>query len=238
VTRRRRIETWGGFALGFLIAPVFMLTLGGVVSMAFVGLDTTGQYGIAIAGARDLAAAVDRYRGRHQHVPDAKQGLHALVPEFMDHVPDDPWGHPYVYETTGPNWADVLSYGSDGQPGGNGAGADISARFGRLGSHPPGYLRPLAALVLAALPLAAALTARRWRWSATALAGMSAFWAIILLATVNPTTRSMVPWLSFSASLACLVGAIALLQELPYAVVVSFLSIVVAHLLVQYVVTT
>lgn len=238
MTRRRRIETWGGFALGFLIAPFLMLTMGKIVSALFVGLDTTGQYGIAIAGARDLTAAIDRYRGRYQHVPDAKHGLAALVPEFMDHVPDDPWGHPYVYETTGPQWADVLSYGSDGQPGGNGAGADISARFGRLGSHPPGYLRPVATLVLAALPLAAALMAGKRRWCASALAGMSAFWAIILLATVNPTMRSVVPWLSFSASLACLVGAIALIRELPYAVLVSFLAIVVAHLLVQYVVTT
>ena len=51
-------------------------------------------------------------------------------------MPRDPWGNPYVYEPSGADWADVLSYGADGQPGGKGAGADISGRFGRLGSTP------------------------------------------------------------------------------------------------------
>src|SRR5215470_1239942 len=119
-----------------------MLGVASAVTALYEGLDASGKYGIAIAGARDLAAAIDRYRGRYQHVPDPKQGLSALVPEFIEHVPDDPWGHPYVYDSTGPAWADVVSYGADGQPGGSAAGADISARFGRLGSRPPGFLRP------------------------------------------------------------------------------------------------
>jgi len=238
VSRRDRIEVWGGFALGLLIAPLAMLVMGRVVSAVAVGLDTTGEYGVAIADARDLTAALDRYRARYHHIPDAKQGLAALQPEFVEHVPVDPWGNPYVYEPTGPQWADVLSYGADGKAGGNGDGADISARFGRLGSRPPGYLRTLATLILAGLALAAALTAGRRRWCATALAGMSAFWGVILLSNMNPTMRSMMPWFSFAASLACLVGAIALLRRLPYAPLVSLLSIVVAHLLLQYVVTS
>jgi general secretion pathway protein G len=238
VPRRRRIETWGGFALGLLAAPLFMLAVARSVGALGQGLDATGDYGVAIAGARDLAAALDRYRARHQRIPDAKDGLVALVPEFVEHVPDDPWGHAYVYEPTGPDWADVLSYGADGRAGGRGAGADISARFGRLGSRPPGFVRPLTTLLLAGLPLAAALAASRRRWCASALAGMGAFWAVILLATVSPTLRSIVPWLSLTASLACLVGAIALLRGLRYAALVSLLSIVVAHLLLQYVVTS
>lgn len=238
MSRRDRIELWGGFLLGLLIAPLVMLVMGRLVSAVAVGLDTTGEYGVAIADARDLTAALDRYRARYHHIPDAKHGLAALQPEFIEHVPIDPWGHAYVYEPTGPQWADVLSYGADGQPGGSGEGADISARFGRLGSRPPGFLRALSTLILAGLPLAAALAAGRRRWCATALAGMSAFWAVILLSTMNPTMKSMVPWFSFTASLACLVGAIALLRELPYATLVSLLSIVVAHLLLQYVVAS
>ena len=233
----RRIETWGGFALGFVVTPLFLLMVSTAVTVLFEGLDTTGKFGVAVAGTRDLAAALDRYRGRYQRVPDAKQGLAALAPEFIERVPIDPWGNPYVYDPSGPDWADVLSYGADGHAGGRGAGADISARFGRLGSRPPGYLHPLTTIVLTGLPIAAALSARKWRWCATGLAGMSAFWAIILLATVSPTTRSIVPWLSFAAGLACLVGAIALLRELAYSPLVSLVAIVVAYLLLQYVVT-
>jgi general secretion pathway protein G len=239
VLRRQRIETWGGFALGLLVTPLFLLCFALAITALFDGLDTTGEYGLGITGARDLAAAIDRYRGRYHHVPDPKEGFSALVPEFISHVPKDPWGHPYVYESTGPEWADVVSYGADGQPGGTGGGADISARFGRLGSRPPGFLRQLASIVLIALPIAAALMANRRRWCRTALAGMSAFWAVILLATVGTALRtSIVPWISFGVGLACLVGAIALLRELAQAPLVSLLSITVAYLMVQYLVTT
>lgn len=215
-----------------------MLIVGRTVGAIWEGLDVTGEYGVAIAGARDLAAALDRYRARYHHMPDAKQGLAALAPEFIQDVPDDPWGRPYVYEPTGPQWADVLSYGADGIAGGRGPGSDISARFGRLGSRPPSFLRTLTTLVLIGLPIAAALTATKRRWCASALAGMGAFWAVLLLSTVSVSTRSMVPWLSFATSLACLTGAIAVLRMLPYAPLVSLLSIIVAHLLLQYVVTS
>src|SRR5262249_51835797 len=107
-----------------------------------------------------------------------------------------------------------------------------------LGSRPPGYIRPFASVVLTVLPLAAALSARRRRWCATALAGMCAFWALLLLATtVSPTTRSFLPWLSFAAGLGVLVGAIALLRRLPQAPLLSLIAIIVSFLLLQYVVT-
>jgi general secretion pathway protein G len=234
---RRRSETWGGFALGLVVTPLFLLIVATAVTALHEGHDTTGKVGIAVAGTRDLAAALDRYRGRHGHIPDAKEGLAALAPEFLEHVPIDPWGTPYVYAPSGLDWADVLSHGADRRPGGRGAGADISARFGRLGSRPPAFLHPLTTIVLVSLPVAAALTAKRRRWCGTALAGMSAFWAVMLLATVSPTMKSIIPWLSFAAGLACLVGAIALLRELPYAPLVSLIAVVVAYLLLQYVVT-
>jgi hypothetical protein len=95
--------------------------------------------------------------------------------------------------------------------------------------------------MLMGLPLAASLAARTRRWCATALAGMSAFWAVILLITVGipfaPSMRaSLLPVLSFTAGVACLVGAIALLRKLPYGALLSLVSIVVAYLLLQYLV--
>ena len=238
VLQRPRVQTWGGFALGLLIAPLFLLTVAALVTRLYEGLDPTGQSGVAIAGARDLVAAVDRYRGRYRRIPDRKQGLSALTPEFLEYVPRDPWGNPYIYQPTGAEWADVLSYGADGIAGGQGAGADISGRFGRLGSTPPGFLRSLAAVVFTALPIAAALTANRRRWCAAALAGMSVFWSVLLLATVHPTARSILPWLSFAAGLACLIGAIALLRRLPHAPMVALVAVIVAYVLLQYVVTS
>ncbi len=240
--QRRRIETWGGFVLGLLISPLFLLALAHTVTALYDGLDRTGACGVAIAGARDLAAALDRYRGRYHHIPDAKEGLAALVPEFLEDVPLDPWGHPYVYQPSGLQWADVLSYGPDGRAGGSGTCADVSARFGRIGSHPPGFLHPLATIVLSGLPLAAALAAGKRRWCASALAGMRAFWGVILLATVTSTLgtalrTAVLPLLSFATGTGCLVGAIALLRNLPHAALVSLLAVVTAYVLLQYLVT-
>jgi general secretion pathway protein G len=237
----RRIAAAAAFVAGFLVAPLFIVGLGRAVRSFINGLDLTGEQGVAVIGARDLAAAVDRYRGHYQHVPEQKQGLGALVPEFLEFIPNDPWNNPYVYESTGPNFADVLSYGADGRPGGGGDGADISARFGRMGAHAPGYLRSLTTLVIAGLPVALMFGARKWRWCACALAGMSAFWAVVLLATTGPpqgaTLRTTtLPMVSFVTGFACVSAAIGLLRKLPNASRIGLASIVTAYVLLQYLV--
>jgi general secretion pathway protein G len=71
--------------------------------------------------------------------PTSSEGLQVLVaPNFSiqgwngpylrsNAVPNDPWGHAYVYRTPGQSRPyDILSLGSDGQEGGDGAAADIS----------------------------------------------------------------------------------------------------------------
>ena len=234
----RRAARWGGFALGVLAPPLLMLVLARVVTTFYGGLDGTPVYGVAVTGTRDLAAALDRYRARYQRIPDARDGLLKLVPEFLPAIPDDPWGHPYIYEPTGPSWADVLSYGADGRAGGNGANADISARFGRLGARPPGYLRTLASLLLTGAALAAALAGARRAWCAGALAGMSAFWGGLLLAMVGGTLQSLIGPLAFAVGVAALLGAIAVLQDLPYARLVAFLAVVGAYLSAQFLVSS
>jgi len=232
-----RVATWGGFVLGLVISPLVMVMLARTMTALYDGLDGNGEYGVAVLGTRDLASKLDRYRNRHQRLPSEQEGFAKLVPEFLDRVPLDPWGRPYIYEPTGPGWADVLSYGADGRAGGSGVDADVSARFGRLGSRPPGFIHPLASLVLAGLPLAAALAARRYRWCATALAGIGAFWAVLLLATVSTSMRfSFLPPLSLSIGVACLAGSIALVQELPHARFITFFSVMFAFLLLQYLV--
>jgi general secretion pathway protein G len=235
IVPRPRIETWGGFALGFLVTPLFLLAVATALTALNEDPDQSARYGVAIATTRNLGTALDRYRGRYQHLPDPREGLAALTPEFIDVIPLDPWGHPYVYQPSGPDWADIVSYGADGRPGGDGMGADISARFGTAADRPPGFLHPLATVVIIGLAVGAALMAGRRRWCASALAGMGAFWAVMLIAIVSPG-RSIIPWISFAGGLACLVGSIALLKELRYAPLVTLMSIGAAYLLLQYVV--
>jgi general secretion pathway protein G len=70
--------------------------------------------------------------------PTTEQGLHALrvkpadVPQWNGpympkDIPKDPWGRDYVYHYPSEHGDDpeIISYGQDGQPGGEGLNADV-----------------------------------------------------------------------------------------------------------------
>lgn len=74
--------------------------------------------------------------------PSTEQGLQALVvkpqtgripsryPEnaYLKKTPVDPWGSPYVYLSPGVHdQYDIISYGADGEPGGEGNDADVNS---------------------------------------------------------------------------------------------------------------
>jgi general secretion pathway protein G len=85
-----------------------------------------------------LEKALDQYRLDTGHYPTTEQGLSALVtrpaneakwdgPYLTKAVPADPWGNSYVYKSPGEHGdVDLLSYGRDGRPGGDGEDADIT----------------------------------------------------------------------------------------------------------------
>ena len=88
----------------------------------------------------NLMQALKLYRLDNQRYPSAEQGLQALlvkpttspVPNnwktYLDQLPKDPWGQAYVYLNPGiKGEVDVMSYGADGQSGGDGKNADIGS---------------------------------------------------------------------------------------------------------------
>lgn len=81
--------------------------------------------------ALDGVEAFKRTRGRY---PTTEEGLNILIDEkfLKANSPKgkllDPWAREYVYRCPGsvhPDSFDVLSYGADGTPGGDGENADI-----------------------------------------------------------------------------------------------------------------
>ncbi len=74
-----------------------------------------------------LGAALQRHNIEHGRFPDQDDGLAALRPFLQKDIPPDPWGNPYVYKFPGEHGPepDVLSYGADGQPGGEETSADV-----------------------------------------------------------------------------------------------------------------
>ncbi len=88
----------------------------------------------------NLMQALKLYRLDNQRYPSAEQGLNALLTKptttpvpnnwktYLDQLPKDPWGQPYVYLNPGiKGEVDVMSYGADGQSGGEGKNADIGS---------------------------------------------------------------------------------------------------------------
>ena len=94
----------------------------------------------ARADIAQLENAIEMYRLDMFDYPEESDGLEALVevpagienPEryrqggYIKRLQEDPWGRPYVYRYPGENGViDIMSYGSDGEPGGEGLAADI-----------------------------------------------------------------------------------------------------------------
>ena len=88
----------------------------------------------------NLMQALKLYRLDNQRYPSAEQGLAALVvrptieptpsnwKSYVDKLPNDPWNRPYQYLNPGIHGeVDVLSFGADGQPGGEGKDADVGS---------------------------------------------------------------------------------------------------------------
>ncbi len=88
----------------------------------------------------NLMQALKLYRLDNQRYPTAEQGLQALLTKpttaplppnwkrYLDLLPNDPWGKPYVYINPGVKGeVDVMSFGADGQAGGEGKDADIGS---------------------------------------------------------------------------------------------------------------
>ena len=88
----------------------------------------------------NLTQALKLYKLDNQRYPTAEQGLQALVARptagnpptawrpYLDKLPQDPWGKPYQYLNPGiKGEIDVMSFGADGAPGGEGKNADVGS---------------------------------------------------------------------------------------------------------------
>ena len=88
----------------------------------------------------NLMQALKLYKLDNQRYPTAEQGLQALIAKpnampvppnwkpYLEKLPNDPWGRPYQYLNPGVKGEiDVMSFGADGQPGGDGKNVDIGS---------------------------------------------------------------------------------------------------------------
>lgn len=96
----------------------------------------------AAVDIKGIEEALGLFKLDNGFYPSTEQGLQALVakpqtgripsryPEnaYLKKTPVDPWGNPYVYLSPGVHdQYDLISYGADGEPGGDGNDADVQS---------------------------------------------------------------------------------------------------------------
>jgi len=138
---RTRHAVSAGFTLIELMVVLLIIgVLAALIVPSVLNRADDARVTAAKTDVHNLMQALKLYRLDNQRYPTAEQGLQALltrptvspVPNnwktYLDQLPKDPWGQPYVYLNPGIKGdIDVMSYGADGQSGGEGNNADIGS---------------------------------------------------------------------------------------------------------------
>ena len=129
-----------GFTLVELIVVVIIIgLLAGLVLPQFIRQEEKAKVKATQAQVELFGTALDTFRLDVGRYPTSDEGLQALRqrpstverwdgPYLKKDLPMDPWGKPYVYKSPGEHGPyDLLSYGADGTPGGEGDNRDITS---------------------------------------------------------------------------------------------------------------
>lgn len=109
-----------GFTLIELLVVMFILgLLAAIVGPRLLRFIKPAQSQAARVQIANFEQALQHYY--LEHAGKYPSSLEQLVPEYLDEVPLDPWGNPYVFRYPGSHNKDfdIESWGPDGSPGGD-----------------------------------------------------------------------------------------------------------------------
>jgi general secretion pathway protein G len=137
---RRRNRQSGFTLIELMVVLVIIGVLAALIVPNVLDRADDARTTAAKTDVKNIMTALRMYRLDNQRYPTAEQGLQALqvrpttgpVPSnwkpYVEKLPNDPWGQPYQYLNPGiKGEIDVMSFGADGQPGGEGNNADIGS---------------------------------------------------------------------------------------------------------------
>jgi general secretion pathway protein G len=131
-----------GFTLIEILVVVFIIgLLATIVSVNVIGQTDNARITKAKADLKEIEQGLHLFKLDNGFYPTTSQGLAALVqkpsggpqlrkynPEgYIQKIPEDPWGNPYVYLSDGQTFM-LKCLGADGEQGGEGKNADIDSK--------------------------------------------------------------------------------------------------------------
>ena len=141
--RKNKLDDLGFTLIELLVVIVILGILVGIVGVRIMGEPEKAKRTKAQVQIANIETALKLYKLDNGYYPTTEQGLQALVEPptvgqlpkawrqggYLEKgkVPMDPWGNEYVYLSPGIHGdLDLISYGADGEPGGEENDADIS----------------------------------------------------------------------------------------------------------------
>lgn len=139
---RRNLARSAGFTLIEILVVVFIIgLLATIVSVNVIGQTDNARITKAKADLKEIEQGLYLFKLDNGFYPTTDQGIGALVhkpsgspqprkynPEgYIQKMPEDPWGNPYVYLSDGQSFM-LKCLGADSEPGGEGKNADIDSR--------------------------------------------------------------------------------------------------------------
>ncbi|HEX6894316.1 MAG TPA: type II secretion system major pseudopilin GspG [Bryobacteraceae bacterium] len=135
--RKNRLEA-GVTLIEMMVVVTIIALFAALVLPKMIGQADRARRTAARAQINAYMTALGSYKLDTGVYPTTEQGLQALRvkpedvnswqgPYLQKDIENDPWGHPYIYKYPGEHGddPDILSYGLDGAPGGDGNNADI-----------------------------------------------------------------------------------------------------------------
>ncbi len=137
---RTSLHSKGFTLIEIMVVVVIIGILVAIVAPRVMDRPDTARIVKAKQDIRVLESALNLYRLDNYVYPSTQQGLQALVTQpsgepqaknwkqggYIDRLPKDPWGNAYQYLNPGVHAEiDILSFGADNRPGGDGINADI-----------------------------------------------------------------------------------------------------------------
>ena len=127
-----RFSQQGFTLIEILVVMAIIAMLAVMVAPNIFNQQAGAQRDAAMSQISSLEAALDTYRLDVGEYPDTLEGLTENDsgraawngPYLRRDVPKDPWGNDYVYDSNGREFT-LISYGPDGEQGGEGDDADI-----------------------------------------------------------------------------------------------------------------